>query len=1039
MQHLHFASPTDLHSSFFKLLFAVGLVLASSCAWSATFNVTSNLCGGPGSIRQAVADANANSGPDVIEFTPGLQVEVSTCPGPPTSFFADVTDDVIFEGNGAKLIGQIQWVTSGGLLTPLNNCPATATGTLIVTTTPGFLRVADGKSVEVKNLSVKEVHSIANVRNNASLLLEDFKAERVLAFADCSAEPVAVGDNANLTLRRNTWDTVVTWPGIVLPPTVISPAIMTNTNAGNLVIEDSTFYKLVHGNEENSGLFYWDAPVGKTVKIVSSRMNETGGIVALGGVDTFIVNSAWVNATFGEYASVTDRFVNASTGTMTIAGSTIMAMGVECDQGCQADPIAGIPDSNGMIRALDGHIDLVETAIGVNLPDDKGTVLSETPISPPFPSGGGDIRADARTWIQPDVQTAAELKAISNQPGLLTDAPGLIREDAPSSFAQFVSPLLGTPGNPGKLIDVIADGCTSGKLVNPIDGSTITTDVFGNPRCDANGRRNIGAVQTTLAPQLAVNGTGDALVSLGWSRPKDPDSGAINGYEVCHGTGAPPDPLGIGTACPGTLVPFAGDGTLTGDVTGLTNGTAAWFLVRGVNPDPGPWSNLVTATPKGPIGVPVLSAVAGFHEVKLTWAAPDSGGHDIDAYVVDYRKAGSPDLLGTFRVSAIEFQTTLTRLEAGQQYEFTVMAIATDGTTSERGIARATPFGDVLAPVVETASGKRSVNLSWNVPESGGRAICYYVVLWRPANLGDWPPANFKFTSDTQALIDGLDPAVAYQFGVAAVVEKEPGSGCGVAVSGPLGYALAAPLLEPATFRVSKSYSDGSNYPVEVELSCNSGLFLDQSDSITPDRPVTFVLTDFTSGFARCEVTESGGPEGYVPRYYNGMFPSTASCVFDTVLSGGAYTCDIMNTADNAMFTIRKHWVLSGEGFEEASYEVRVDVACSADILFVDGQPVADPDGSMTVFLGDGESRVLEVDTLTGSANCTATETVTQSGVESSSEGCTSVPLTAGASAECTFTNTVFFEGIPVLDRYSLALLALLTLGIGLVGFRRMM
>ena len=366
------------------------------------------------------------------------------------------------------------------------------------------------------------------------------------------------------------------------------------------------------------------------------------------------------------------------------------------------------------------------------------------------------------------------------------------------------------------------------------------------------------------------------------------------------------------------------------------------------------------------------------------------------------------------------------------------MAIATDGTTSERGVASATPFGDVLAPVVETAPGKRSVNLSWNVPESGGRAICYYVVLWRPANFGDWPPANFKFTSDTQALIDGLDPAVTYQFGVAAVVEAEPGGGCGVAVSGPLGYALAAPLLEPATFRVSKSYSDGSNNPVEVELSCNSGLPLEQRFTIAPGSPVTFVLTDYIPGSVRCEVTESGGAEGYVPRYYNGMFPSTASCVFDTVLSGGAYTCDIMNTADNAMFTIRKHWVLSGEGFEEASYDVNVEVACSADILSVDGQPVTEPDGNMTLLLGDGESRALEVDTLKGSASCTATETVTESGVESSSEGCTSVLLTAGESAECTFTNTVFFEGVPVLDRYGLALLALLTLGIGLVAFRRM-
>jgi hypothetical protein len=47
------------------------------------------------------------------------------------------------------------------------------------------------------------------------------------------------------------------------------------------------------------------------------------------------------------------------------------------------------------------------------------------------------------------------------------------------------------------------------------------------------------------------------------------------------------------------------------------------------------------------------------------------------------------------------------------------------------------------------------------------------------------------------------------------------------------------------------------------------------------------------------------------------------------------------------------------------------------------------------------------------------------------------VTVYPGQGAVCKFTNTVFFEGIPTLNRYSLALLALLMLGIGAVGFRR--
>ena len=65
-----------------------------------------------------------------------------------------------------------------------------------------------------------------------------------------------------------------------------------------------------------------------------------------------------------------------------------------------------------------------------------------------------------------------------------------------------------------------------------------------------------------------------------------------------------------------------------------------------------------------------------------------------------------------------------------------------------------------------------------------------------------------------------------------------------------------------------------------------------------------------------------------------------------------------------------------------------------------------------------------------------ATESVATSGVESSDD-CGARPITAGGSSSCTFVNTVFFEGIPTLSQYGLAIMALLMLGLGMVGFRR--
>ena len=57
-------------------------------------------------------------------------------------------------------------------------------------------------------------------------------------------------------------------------------------------------------------------------------------------------------------------------------------------------------------------------------------------------------------------------------------------------------------------------------------------------------------------------------------------------------------------------------------------------------------------------------------------------------------------------------------------------------------------------------------------------------------------------------------------------------------------------------------------------------------------------------------------------------------------------------------------------------------------------------------------------------------------GVESTDD-CGDRAIPAGGSSSCTFTNTVFFEGIPTLNRYGIAVMALLMLGVGMVGYRK--
>ncbi len=231
---------------------------------------------------------------------------------------------------------------------------------------------------------------------------------------------------------------------------------------------------------------------------------------------------------------------------------------------------------------------------------------------------------------------------------------------------------------------------------------------------------------------------------------------------------------------------------------------------------------------------------------------------------------------------------------------------------------------------------------------------------------------------------------------------------------------------------VIKTFTDGIDEEVDVTLTCNTGLPLQQTFTIEGGDPVgvTFVVTNIPDTGVDCAVTETGGPAGYTA--------DLTGCSW-TDLTGGYYGCQITNSAQDATFTVTKEWEIINDGGDAVDESAQVTIQCDSLITDSNGY-IYDCGGGYWCayeYLGDGDSLWVDVSTLTGDAYCSVSESIGQSGVVSDADDCFSRFLSAGSSDSCVIYNTVFFEGIPTLSQYGLAIMALLMLGMGFIGFRR--
>jgi hypothetical protein len=704
----------------FLLLAAIWTALPASAA---TYNVTSASCIGPGSITQAMSDANANPGEDTISIQAGLEISLNDCfPAPPSdpakSYAVQALESVTIEGNDATLKAQQGWISQGGIVNP-DGCPS-PDGYLIIAQAPGFLLVGqsrvDNSAIEVKirNLNTTGLPAFARVSERAQLDMDTVHLDETQdAFRECTRSAIEGARGSEISLRNSIIFNFKNY-GTYTDKAFSFPAV-TGLDT-NIDIENTVFKKdIVSASLPGAAIL----AVGGRVRIVSSLFEWSGGLSFVGSFmgasSAQIVNSGF---TIAASNIETDRIYAGANSTVDFKASTIVTVFASCTR-CPPLDAQSMP-----LLANGGIFNLSESAVGA-LSDVGGVGLLGV-------EGGGSFSADPLTYVQPiAAQDAAALRALTGQPALLTDPPAFldISEWDNRDSTTWLIPLA-----PGTLIDRITDAGPGGlnQLLNPIDGTYITKDVLGSDRTDTNGDRNVGAVQLPLAPLLHATST-DSQVSLSWTRPQDLMGATIEGYDLCYSE--------VGVACAWAPVTDAPD-ALTADIPGLTNGTAYTFQVRArYGPSSfGPASSLVTETPYGPIGTPVLTATPGDSQVTLNWTKPDDGGHGIAGYVVWYRIAPQPSRPWTpgFSIPGEDtLNTVVIGLTNGINWQFRVRAITLDNLQSGRAEATATPWPmpnlSYASPV--TVSENSIVSIPANVSNLSATPVYFLQSGLLPAGL----------------------------------------------------------------------------------------------------------------------------------------------------------------------------------------------------------------------------------------------------------------------------------------------------------------
>jgi hypothetical protein len=284
----------------------------------------------------------------------------------------------------------------------------------------------------------------------------------------------------------------------------------------------------------------------------------------------------------------------------------------------------------------------------------------------------------------------------------------------------------------------------------------------------------------------------------------------------------------------------------------------------------------------------------------------------------------------------------------------------------------------------------------------------------------------------------------------------------------------ATPAEGTAVLAIQKVFSDGNNETdVTLKLRCTSGSYAPVVVPATPDTGLQhFFIIDkipLTNGVGvNCKVTEEP-VAGYSAQYRcptvdsmsatdpscepdgDTVPPGNFACSWTNVQAGDSNSCVIVNKPDPVKVEVTKLWDVTNAGGDYFDRDAEISIICDGKMSPSDGKKYGkwyfDTHINDSMYVNDQYTVTVEVIPNYPSSYCYAEEDHVYSAVQTTSD-CGSydkkihevvggMEVSAGQGDSCTITNTLFFEGVPTLNQWGMAIMALLMLGLGMVGFRR--